>query len=48
MENWNRNEWQGRRRNQVESTNVITYTVIIGIAITLFCYTVKWLIGFFN
>lgn len=40
MENWNRNEWQGRRKDQYEfSAKVVVYSVlamiILGIVSTL-------------
>jgi len=37
MENnkWDRNEWQGRRKDQVDSTNLIVYSVMAAIVLTI-------------
>lgn len=39
--NWNRKDWQGRRKNQIDSTNLIIYTTMVAIALTLFVWIVK-------
>jgi len=37
MEDWNKNEWQGRRKDQVDfSSKVGFYSLIIGVVIVLF------------
>jgi hypothetical protein len=37
MEDWNKNEWQGRRKDQVDfSSKVGFYSLIIGAVIVLF------------
>ncbi len=43
MENWNRNDWQGRRKDQYESSALFTIiglsiiiVLILGLAITSF------------
>ena len=44
MENnkWDRDEWQGRRKDQVDSTNVITWSVMAIIAFTVFMLALKY------
>ena len=44
MENnkWDRNEWQGRRKNQVDSTTMIVWIAMAGIAIFLFFASLKY------
>jgi len=34
--NWDKKEWQGRRKDQLDSTNVIVYATIVIISLTIF------------
>jgi len=44
MENWNKNEWQGKRKDQVEfSTKVTFYSLIGGVLVIIFGLFTKFL-----
>ena len=45
--NWDRNEWQGRRRDQLNSTNVIIYATMSIIALTIFFKLLAKIGGYF-
>ena len=44
MENndWDRDEWQGRRKDQVDSTNMMVWVSMAVIALTLFFASLKY------
>ena len=39
---WDRNDWQGRRKDQVDSTNLIVWISMAVIALTLFFTFLKY------
>jgi uncharacterized membrane protein YidH (DUF202 family) len=43
---WNRNDWQGRSRKQVENNNqVLVLTVIVGVGISIIALIVQSILG---
>ena len=43
---WNRNDWQGRSKKQVENNNqVLALTVIVGVGISIIALIVQSLLG---
>jgi uncharacterized membrane protein YidH (DUF202 family) len=45
MEEWNRNEWQGKRKNQIEYSRMVTSISMVLIVVIFLVYAICYLCG---
>jgi|Laugresbdmm110sd_1035091.scaffolds.fasta_scaffold356501_1 uncharacterized membrane protein YidH (DUF202 family) len=45
MEDWNRNEWQGKRKDQIEYSRMVTSISMVLIVVIFLVYGICYLCG---
>jgi uncharacterized membrane protein YidH (DUF202 family) len=45
MEDWNRNEWQGKRKDQIEYSRTVTIISMVLIVVIFLVYGICYLCG---
>ena len=45
MEEWNRNEWQGKRKDQIEYSRIVSIIGVVTLVVLLFFFGICQLCG---